>query len=85
MGQDGFLVPKVGSGRATEAQLPGVDSPRVETAEGIFEQPQERKFVVTATWRSNRKTSQRRDSRRQGQEGTALSPTRRAAPEVKGP
>jgi hypothetical protein len=84
MDQDGLLIPKVESGRATEARLPGVDSQRVETTEGIFEQPQERKFVVTATWRSNRKTSQRRESRRQGQEGMAIFPNTEGRPRREG-
>jgi len=81
----GFPIPKEGRRRVTGGWLPGVDSPVVETAEGIFGQPQERKFAVTETWRSNRKTGQRRESRREGQEGKALFPKRNNAPEGKGP
>jgi len=45
----GFPIPMEGRRRVTGGWLPGVDSRAVETAEGIFGQPQERKFAVTET------------------------------------
>jgi len=41
----GFPDPKEESGRFADARPLGVDSPVIETTEGIFGQPQERMFI----------------------------------------
>jgi len=51
----GFPNPKEESGRFADARPLGVDSPAIETTEGIFGQPQERMFIRRGNAGMNRR------------------------------